>query len=170
MKCYILDVGIGTETAQDLRGISMTGELVSTLLSISALGIYIHAFFLSISLGFPFVIISLLFKYWRTKDRDYADATRTVTSVLGLNFALGAITGTLVEFGLVQAWPGTIFAIATFAFIPLTMELIAFIGEIVTSNNIHCNPGSCSDFGQYRRHDRLCCNGYVVWCTYPNCE
>ena len=105
MKCYILDVGIGTETAQDLRGISMTGELVSTLLSISALGIYIHSFFLSISLGFPLVIIALLYKHWRTRDYDYAEAVRIATSVLGLNFALGAITGTLVEFGLVQAWP-----------------------------------------------------------------
>jgi cytochrome d ubiquinol oxidase subunit I len=109
----------------------MTGALVPTLLFISALGIYVHALFLSISLGFPFVIISLLYKYWRTKDQDYVGAARTVTSVLGLNFALGAITGTLVEFGLIQAWPGTIFAIATFAFMLMTMELIAFIGEIV---------------------------------------
>ncbi len=109
----------------------MTSDLVSTLMPISALGIYIHSLFLSISIGFPFVIISLLYKYWRTKDQDYANATKTVTRVLGLNFTLGAITGTLVEFGLVQAWPGTIFAIATFAFMPLTMELIAFIAEIV---------------------------------------
>jgi cytochrome d ubiquinol oxidase subunit I len=109
----------------------MSGDLVPTLLFISALGIYIHSLFLSISLGSPFVIMSLLYKYWRTRDQDYMTAVRTVTSVLGLNFALGAITGTLVEFGLVQAWPGTIFAIATFAFMPLTIELIAFIGEIV---------------------------------------
>jgi len=73
----------------------------------------------------------LLFKWWRTRDEDYYFATRTVTGVLGLNFALGAITGTLVEFGLVQAWPGTIFVIATFGFLPLTLELVAFAGEIV---------------------------------------
>jgi cytochrome d ubiquinol oxidase subunit I len=72
-----------------------------------------------------------MYKWWRTKDRDYYDATRIVTSVLGLNFALGAITGTLVEFGLVQAWPGTIFVIATFAFVPLTLELVAFLGEVL---------------------------------------
>jgi cytochrome d ubiquinol oxidase subunit I len=109
----------------------MVQDLTSSLLLISALGIYIHSFFLSISLGFPVVIIALLYKYWRTEDHDYAEAVRIATSVLGLNFALGAITGTLVEFGLVQAWPGTIFAIATFGLMPLTMELIAFIGEIV---------------------------------------
>jgi cytochrome d ubiquinol oxidase subunit I len=101
------------------------------LLPISALGIFIHAFFLSISLGFPWVIGGLLFQWWRTKDREYYEATRNVTAVLGLNFALGAITGTLVEFGLVQAWPGSIFVIATFGMIPMTLELVAFIGEIV---------------------------------------
>ena len=103
----------------------------SLLLQISALGIFIHAFFLSISLGFPWVIGGLLYKWWRTEDKEYYEAARNVTGVLGLNFALGAITGTLVEFGLVQAWPGSIFAIATFGLIPLTLELVAFLGEIV---------------------------------------
>ena len=103
----------------------------SLLLVISALGIFIHSFFLSISLGFPWVIGALLYKWWRTKGQEFYDAARNVTGVLGLNFGLGAITGTLVEFGLVQAWPGSIFAIATFGLIPLTLELVAFIGEIV---------------------------------------
>ena len=103
----------------------------STLLVISALGIYIHAIFLSISLGFPWIILALLYKWWRTHEEEYFHAIRTATGVLGLNFALGAITGTLVEFGLVQAWPGTIFVIATFAFLPLTFELVAFASEIV---------------------------------------
>lgn len=101
------------------------------MLAISALGIYIHAIFLSISLGFPWIILALLYKWWRTGEEEYFQATKTATGVLGLNFALGAITGTLVEFGLVQAWPGTIFVIATFAFLPLTFELVAFAGEIV---------------------------------------
>jgi cytochrome d ubiquinol oxidase subunit I len=106
-------------------------DILSPLLFISALGIYIHAVFLSISLGFPWVIGSLLYKWWRSKDSDYYSAARTATGVLGLNFALGAITGTLVEFGLVQAWPGSIFLIATFGLMPLTLELVAFIGEVV---------------------------------------
>jgi cytochrome d ubiquinol oxidase subunit I len=101
------------------------------LFQISALGIFIHAFFLTISLGFPWVIGALLYKWWRVGDKEYYVAVRSVTAVLGLNFALGAITGTLVEFGLVQVWPGSIFAIATFGFIPLTLELVAFVGEIV---------------------------------------
>lgn len=111
----------------------VAGEPVSTLLLISALGIYIHAVFLSMSLGLPWIIMALLYKWWRTRDEDFYRASRTVTAVLGLNFALGAITGTLVEFGLVQAWPGSIFVIATSGFTPLALELIAFVGESFSS-------------------------------------
>jgi cytochrome d ubiquinol oxidase subunit I len=109
----------------------VAGDITSALLSVSSLGIYIHAMFLSISLGFPVVIGALLFKYWKSGDGDYLKFAKTMTGVLGLNFALGAITGTLVEFGLVQAWPGSIFVIATFGFVPMTLELVAFVGEIV---------------------------------------
>ena len=107
------------------------GAFVSILLLISALGIYIHAVFLSLSLGLPWIILALLYKSWRTEDQDYFEAAKTVTGVLGVNFALGAITGTLVEFGLIQAWSGSIFVIATFGFVPLTLELIAFVGEVI---------------------------------------
>ncbi len=106
-------------------------ESVSTWLYISALGIYFHAIFVSITLGFPLVIIALLIKYWKSRDPYYLSVTRKLTFVLFVNFALGAVTGTLVEFGLVQIWPGTIIAIASFALAPLALELIAFAGEIV---------------------------------------
>jgi cytochrome d ubiquinol oxidase subunit I len=98
---------------------------------VSILGIYLHAVFVSVTLGFPFVISAFLYKWARTKDNDYYVAARIATGVLAVNFALGAITGTLVEFGLVQAWPGSIYAISTVAFTPLVLELAAFIGEIV---------------------------------------
>jgi len=104
---------------------------LETLTSISAVGIYIHAVFVSLSLGLPWIILAFLLKFWRNHDNDFFDGARTLSGVLGLNFALGAITGTLVEFGLVQAWPGSIFVIATFGFVPLTLELIAFVGEVV---------------------------------------
>ncbi|MEM3391869.1 MAG: cytochrome ubiquinol oxidase subunit I, partial [Archaeoglobaceae archaeon] len=74
--------------------------------------------------------MALLWKHNRTGVEDYFRDAKIATSVLAVNFALGAITGTLVEFGLVQAWPGTIVAIATFAFTPLAFELVAFACEI----------------------------------------
>ncbi|MCL4437393.1 MAG: cytochrome ubiquinol oxidase subunit I [Thaumarchaeota archaeon] len=104
---------------------------VSWLLSVSTLGIYLHSIFVSITLGLPLVIAPMLYKWWRTKDEDYYRAAKVATGVLAVNFALGVITGTLVEFGLVQAWSGSIFVIATYAFAPLAIELGAFIGEVV---------------------------------------
>ncbi|MCS7121768.1 MAG: cytochrome ubiquinol oxidase subunit I [Archaeoglobaceae archaeon] len=103
---------------------------VGSLLVLSAIGVYFHAIFVSITLGVPILIMMLLLKYNKTGDQDYLKAAKLMTAVLAVNFALGAITGTLVEFGLVQAWPGTILAIASFAFVPLALELIAFANEI----------------------------------------
>jgi cytochrome bd quinol oxidase subunit 1 apoprotein (EC 1.10.3.-) len=78
-------------------------------------------------LGFPLAITALLIKYWRSRDPYYLSVTRKLTIVLFINFALGAVFGTLVEFGLVQIWPGTIIAIASFALVPLALELIALL-------------------------------------------
>jgi len=103
---------------------------IDSLLALSAFGVYCHALFVSITLGFPVAIMALLFRYLKTGEEDYFRVAKVMTWVLALNFALGAITGTLVEFGLVQAWPGTILAIASFAFVPLALELLAFANEI----------------------------------------
>lgn len=103
---------------------------VELWLRISALGIYLHATYVSLTLGIPLGIIVLLVLHSRTKNTFYLSMAKKLTIVLGMNFALGAITGTLVEFGLVQVWPGSIIAIATSALSPLALELIAFVNEI----------------------------------------
>jgi len=103
---------------------------VELWLRISALGIYLHAIYVSLTLGIPLGIIVLLVLHSRTKNTFYLSMAKKLTIVLGMNFALGAITGTLVEFGLVQVWPGSIIAIATSALSPLALELIAFVNEI----------------------------------------
>ncbi|NYR14963.1 cytochrome ubiquinol oxidase subunit I [Pyrobaculum arsenaticum] len=97
---------------------------------LSALGVYFHGVYISLTFGLPVAIGVMLWKWWRTGDKVYYRAARLMTAVLAVNFALGAITGTLVEFGLVQIWPGVNLAIATFAFVPLALELIAFSNEI----------------------------------------
>jgi cytochrome d ubiquinol oxidase subunit I len=100
------------------------------LLPLSALGVYFHGVYVSLTFGLPVAIGVMLWKYWKTGDKDFYRAARLMTAVLVVNFALGAINGTLVEFGLVQVWPGVNLAIATFAFAPLALELIAFANEI----------------------------------------
>jgi len=100
------------------------------LLPLSALGVYLHGVYASLTFGLSVAIGVMLWKYWKTGDKDFYKAARLMTAVLAVNFALGAINGTLVEFGLVQIWPGVNLAIATFAFVPLALELIAFANEV----------------------------------------
>ncbi|MEM4672659.1 MAG: cytochrome ubiquinol oxidase subunit I [Sulfolobales archaeon] len=104
---------------------------MSYMLGLSALGIYLHAIFVSITLGFPLAIMMLLYAYSKSRKPEYMTAARIMSYVLAVNFALGAVTGTLVEFGLVQVWPGIIVAIASFLLAPLALELIAFANEVV---------------------------------------
>jgi cytochrome d ubiquinol oxidase subunit I len=95
------------------------------------LGIYVHGFFLSLAVGLPYVVLPLeaLGIIW--KDRQYSEAARRIAVVWAISFGFGAVTGTLVEFGLVQVWSGVLLAIGSFFFIPLVFELFAFLTEIV---------------------------------------
>lgn len=103
---------------------------LNPVLVLSALGIYLHAIYITLTFALPIAIAIVLWKYWRSGDMDYMDAAKKMAKILSVNFALGAVTGTLVEFGLVQIWSGFNLAIATFAFAPLALELIAFANEI----------------------------------------
>ncbi len=95
------------------------------------IGIYVHGFFLLMAVGLPYVVLSYEFLGIRRKDGEYLNAARTLSKVWGVSFAIGAATGTLVEFGLVQLWSGTLVAIGSFFFGPLTIELFAFMMEII---------------------------------------
>ncbi len=95
------------------------------------IGIYVHGFFLTFAVGLPYLILTYEFLGIRKGDRTYLNAAKKLSMVFGVSFGIGAATGTLVEFGLVQIWSGTILAIATFFFAPLTLELYAFMLEVV---------------------------------------
>lgn len=94
-------------------------------------GIYVHAFFLIFAVGFPIVVLTLESIGIARKDDDYINLARNASKLWGITFAAGAVTGTLVEFGLVVVWSGTIALMASMAAAPLIIELYAFIIEIV---------------------------------------
>jgi cytochrome d ubiquinol oxidase subunit I len=95
------------------------------------IGIYVHAFFLSLAVGLPYVVLPMEAIGILRKDREYRQAARQISIVWAISFGFGAVTGTLVEFGLVQVWSGVLLAIGSFFFIPLVFELFAFLTEIV---------------------------------------
>ncbi|GAB6947754.1 cytochrome ubiquinol oxidase subunit I [Vulcanisaeta sp. JCM 16161] len=105
---------------------------VNNAMVMTIIGIYLHAVFVSFTLGFPLAILAWLIKWYRTGDALFLNYSKTLTMVWAVNFALGAVTGTIVEFGLLDIWPTSILLYSSSAFIPLLYEAtIAFIGEAV---------------------------------------
>lgn len=116
--------------------------MLQTLLSVSnlqnanaaepmtALGIYVHAFFLVLVLGLAPLILLLEVLGIRKKDRQYSHGAKIISQVWAVSFAFGAVTGTFVEFGLYLVWPGTILAISSFWFLPFIGDLFAFMIEV----------------------------------------
>ena len=94
-------------------------------------GIFVHAFFLIFALGFPIIVLTLESIGIVRKDNDFIKLARNASKLWGITFAAGAVTGTLVEFGLVVVWSGSIALIASMAAAPMIIELYAFLIEIV---------------------------------------
>lgn len=99
-------------------------------LPMTILGIYIHGFFLILAVGLPYIVLVYEALGIMRKDSEYLEAAKRTSVVWAISFGFGAVTGTLVEFGLVQIWSGTILAIGSFFFIPLYFELFAFLVEV----------------------------------------
>ncbi len=99
-------------------------------LPMTILGIYIHGFFLILAVGLPYVVLIYEALGIARRDNEYIEAAKRTSTVWAISFGFGAVTGTLVEFGLVQIWSGTILAIGSFFFIPLYFELFAFLIEV----------------------------------------
>ncbi len=105
---------------------------VNNAMAMTIFGIYLHAVFVSFTLGFPLAISAWLIKWYRTMDKIYLEYAKRLTAVWLVNFALGVVTGTIVEFGLLDIWPASILLFSSAAFVPLFWEAtIAFIGEAV---------------------------------------
>ena len=98
---------------------------------LSIIGIELHWILLQYTLGLPFAILVLLLLYKKTGNQNWLKLARTATKALGINFALGAASGPLVEFGLVVVWPNVLEAAGRYIYYPLYLEIFAFLTEIV---------------------------------------
>lgn len=99
------------------------------ILDLSALGIYTHSITVAIVIGFSITLTIIEFLGIKKRDSAYIKLAKQLSLVILIAFVFGAATGTLVEFGLVQVWNGVILGIGSFFFIPLFLELVAFIIE-----------------------------------------
>lgn len=99
---------------------------------LSGIGVEIHWAILQYVLGLPFMVFIALLFYLRTKDETWKRIARTLTKGFIIVFAVGAATGTLVEFGLVLLWPRFVeIGGATGVYAPFYLEIFAFLWEVV---------------------------------------
>ena len=97
--------------------------------ALSIIGIGIHWGILQYVLGLPFMAFIAELIYFKTKDEDWMRIAKVLIKATALVFAVGAATGTLVEFGLITVWPRVLAAVGKWLYFPMYAEVFAFIME-----------------------------------------
>jgi cytochrome d ubiquinol oxidase subunit I len=69
-----------------------------------ALTVMFHYLFPPLTIGLGGLLVSLEWKYLRTRDRQYEAAAKFWTKIFALNFALGVATGIVMEFQFGTNW------------------------------------------------------------------
>jgi len=112
---------------------------------LSMVGIGIHWGILQYVLGLPFAAFILQLIYLRTKDKDYLRISKTLVKAMAIVFAVGAATGTLVEFGLIVVWPNVLTAVGKWLYFPMYAEVFAFIMEVMITYLLYYGWDKLSD-------------------------
>ncbi|AFZ70207.1 cytochrome bd-type quinol oxidase, subunit 1 [Caldisphaera lagunensis DSM 15908] len=112
---------------------------------LSMVGIGIHWGILQYVLGLPFAAFILQLIYLKNKDKDYLRIAKTLVKGMAIVFAVGAATGTLVEFGLIVVWPNVLTAVGKWLYFPMYAEVFAFIMEAMITYLLYYGWDKFSD-------------------------
>lgn len=104
-------------------------HVVSNSLFLSALGIYLHAISIALVIGGSITALFFEIMYKLRRLESYHRLSYIIMKIVAIVFAFGAVSGTVVEFGLVQVWTGFLIVMGTFALFPFYIELLAFMLE-----------------------------------------
>ena len=99
--------------------------------ALSIIGIGLHWGILQYVLGLPFMAFIAELIYFRTKDPDWMRIAKVLIKATAIVFAVGAASGTLVEFGLITVWPKVLAAVGKWLYFPMYAEVFAFIMEVL---------------------------------------
>ncbi|HIQ13278.1 MAG TPA: hypothetical protein EYH44_02680 [Thermoprotei archaeon] len=104
-------------------------NIVGESLGLSAIGIYLHA--ISIALVIAGSTIALLYEVLSVikGDDKYHNLAYRIMKISIISFAFGAVSGTVVEFGLIQVWSGFLLILGSYGLFPFYIELLAFMIE-----------------------------------------
>ena len=99
--------------------------------ALSIIGIGLHWGILQYVLGLPFMAFVAELIYFKTKDEDWMRIAKVLVKATAIVFAVGAASGTLVEFGLITVWPRVLAAVGKWLYFPMYAEVFAFIMEVL---------------------------------------
>lgn len=101
------------------------------LRGLSELGITAHWIILQYTIGLLTVTMILEIAAYKLNDKHIMKMARSISKVAVTLFVFGAITGSLSEFGLLLFWPNFLELVGKYYFIPLFLEVFAFLTEVV---------------------------------------
>ncbi len=98
---------------------------------LSAIGIIVHWWILQYTIGLLTMVFIVELVGRRKNDEQLLKMAKSMSKIVAVNFAIGAATGSMSEFGLVIFWPNLLRIVGKFFFVPLYLEIFAFLAEVV---------------------------------------
>lgn len=98
---------------------------------VSIIGITVHWIILQYALGLPLFAVIFEYLHRRTNLDEYKRIAKTISKAMVILFPVGAVSGTLAEFGLVLVWSNLTVLVGKYFFFPLYLEIFAFLAEAV---------------------------------------
>ncbi len=96
-----------------------------------ALSLGWHIVLACFGVGFPLIVLLAEWRFLRTGDAVYSALARAWTRSLGVLFAVGAVSGTILSFELGILWPRFMGRFGEVIGLPFAMEGIAFFVEAI---------------------------------------
>ena len=96
-----------------------------------ALSLGWHIVIACYGVGFPLIVLLAEWRFLRTGDAVYAALARAWTKALGVLFAVGAVSGTILSFELGILWPRFMGRFGEVIGLPFALEGIAFFVEAI---------------------------------------
>jgi cytochrome bd ubiquinol oxidase subunit I len=96
-----------------------------------ALSLGWHIVIAALGVGFPVIILIAEWRALRTGDATYLALARRWARTLGVLFAVGAVSGTILSFELGILWPGMMGPFGNVIGLPFAIEAIAFFVEAI---------------------------------------
>src|SRR5437588_4649890 len=96
-----------------------------------ALSLGWHIVLACYGVGFPLIVLLAEWRALRTGDAAYSALARAWTKALGVLFAIGAVSGTILSFELGILWPRFTGRFGEVVGLPFAMEGIAFFVEAI---------------------------------------